>query len=66
MPEWTDETIGEAMNGNATQEVKLKEPVPVLILYSTAVVLEGQAPHLFDDIYGLDADLERALTQHIP
>jgi murein L,D-transpeptidase YcbB/YkuD len=66
MPEWTDETIGTAMNGNATQEVKLKEPVPVLILYSTAVVLEGQAPHFLDDIYGLDADLERALTRHIP
>jgi murein L,D-transpeptidase YcbB/YkuD len=66
MPGWTDETIGAAMNGNATQEVRLKEPVPVLILYSTAVVLEGQAPHFFDDIYALDANLERALTQHIP
>jgi murein L,D-transpeptidase YcbB/YkuD len=66
MPQWTDETIRAAMNGNATQEVKLKEPAPVLILYSTAVVLEGQAPHFFDDIYGLDAALERALTQHIP
>ena len=66
MPEWTEDSIRSAMNGEETMEVKLTEPIPVLILYSTAVVLEGEEPHFFDDIYGLDADLERALAQHVP
>jgi murein L,D-transpeptidase YcbB/YkuD len=66
MPEWNEETIRAAMNGEETKKITLKEPVSVLILYSTAVVLEGQEPHFFNDIYGLDADLERALAQHIP
>lgn len=66
MPEWSEDNIRAAMAGEKTMEVKLKEPIPVLILYTTAVVLEGEAPHFFDDIYGLDADLERALAQHVP
>ncbi len=66
MPEWNEDSIRAAMNGEETMEVKLKEPVPVLIFYATAVVLEGEEPHFFDDIYGLDADLERALAQHAP
>jgi len=66
MPEWTGESIRSAMNGEETMEVKLAEPIPVLIFYSTSVVLEGEEPHFFDDIYGLDADLERALAQHVP
>lgn len=66
MPEWTEDNIESAMNGEKTMGVKLKEPIPVLIFYSTAVVLEGEEPHFFQDIYALDADLERALSQHIP
>ncbi len=66
MPEWTEDSIRSAMNGEKTMEVKLKEPIPVLILYSTAVVLEGGEVHFFDDIYGLDAVLERALAQGVP
>ncbi len=66
MPEWTEENIRAAMNGEETMPVKLKEPIPVLILYSTAVVLEGEEPHFFEDIYGLDADLERALAHDVP
>jgi len=66
MPEWTEDNIRSAMNGEKTMEVKLKEPIPVLIFYSTAVVLEGEEPHFFQDIYALDADLLRALAQHVP
>jgi L,D-transpeptidase YcbB len=66
MPEWTEERIRNAMNDDETIEVRLKEPIPVLILYSTAVVLEGNEVRFLDDIYGLDADLERALTQDVP
>jgi murein L,D-transpeptidase YcbB/YkuD len=66
MPEWNEDSIRAAMNGEETMEVRLKEPIPVLILYSTAVVLEGEEPHFFGDIYGLDAALELALAQDIP
>lgn len=63
MPEWTEEKIRAAMDGDETREVRLKQPIPVLIFYSTAVVLEGGDVHFFDDVYGLDADLERAVAQ---
>ena len=46
--------------------MKLKNPIPVLILYSTAVVLDGGEAHFYDDIYGLDADLEKLLQEGYP
>lgn len=66
MPEWTEDSIRAAMNGEETMPVKLKKPIPVLILYSTAMVLEGEEPRFFEDIYGLDAALELALAQNVP
>jgi murein L,D-transpeptidase YcbB/YkuD len=66
MPDWTEEKIRSAMNADTTVEIKLKEPMPVLIFYSTAVVLEGEEPHFFHDIYALDADLIQVLAQHVP
>ncbi len=66
LPNWSEDGIRAAMNGEKTLVVDLKVPIPVLIFYSTAVVLEGGDVHFFDDIYGLDADLERALAQDVP
>jgi murein L,D-transpeptidase YcbB/YkuD len=62
-PEWSEENMRAAMNGDTRVEVKLKEPIPVLIFYSTAVVLDGGEAHFYDDIYGLDAELEQILAQ---
>jgi L,D-transpeptidase YcbB len=59
---WTEEKIRAAMNGDTTVEVKLSEPIPVLILYSTAVVMEDGDVHFFKDIYAQDALLEKALA----
>lgn len=39
-PAWTEESIRAAMNGDQTLQVKLDRPIPVLILYGTAVVME--------------------------
>lgn len=61
-PEWTEENMRAAMNGNTRVEVKLQKPLPVLIFYSTAVVLEGGDVHFFEDIYGLDAELKETLA----
>ena len=62
-PGWDEEKIRSAMNGDKTVQVRLERPIPVLILYSTAVVMEDGEIHFFDDIYGQDAALERGLNQ---
>ena len=60
-PEWPREKMIDAMNGNRTMRVKIEEPIPVLILYSTAVVMEDGEVRFYEDIYEHDAPLERAL-----
>jgi murein L,D-transpeptidase YcbB/YkuD len=62
-PEWNEERIRSAMNGEATLRVNLREPIPVWILYGTAVVGEDGEVHFLEDIYGHDAALERALEK---
>ena len=39
----------------------LEQPVPVLILYGTAVVMGDGEVHFFQDIYRQDRALEQAL-----
>jgi murein L,D-transpeptidase YcbB/YkuD len=65
-PEWTLERIRNAMDGDETIRVYLKNPIPILILYGTAVVQENGEIQFFDDIYGYDATLERALNEDYP
>lgn len=60
---WTDEQVARAMEGEQTVRVELERPVPVLIFYSTAVAREDGTVHFFDDVYRLDAALERALDR---
>lgn len=61
-PGWTPERIRKAMDGDQTFEVKLAKPVPILIVYGTAIVTGSGKVRFFRDIYGLDAKLEQALT----
>jgi L,D-transpeptidase YcbB len=65
-PGWTPERVREAMNGTTTQQVNLTHPIPVLILYGTVIVLEDGVVHFYDDIYGHDAALEKALAKGYP
>ena len=65
-PGWNLDRIHEAMNGTATQQVNLAHPIPVLIVYLTAVVLDDGLVHFFDDIYGHDKALEQALAKGYP
>lgn len=62
-PSWTMDRIQAAMNGTRSFRVSLPKPIPVLILYGTALVEENGEVHFFRDIYGQDARLELAL-QH--
>jgi murein L,D-transpeptidase YcbB/YkuD len=63
---WTPDRVHAAMNGDNTQEVKLAQPIPVLIVYATAVVLETGETLFFPDIYGQDAQLEALARQGYP
>jgi murein L,D-transpeptidase YcbB/YkuD len=65
-PEWTVDKIRAAMNGDTTIQVNLDKPIPVLILYSTAVVEPDGEVRFFDDIYGYDASLARVLANGYP
>ncbi len=62
LPEWTPERILQVMNGGRTLQVNLPAPIPVLIVYGTAVVPENGEVDFFADIYGQDAALERSLA----
>ncbi|HVV44946.1 MAG TPA: L,D-transpeptidase family protein [Bryobacteraceae bacterium] len=61
-PEWTRERIRAAMNGAEPVRVNLDAPIPVFIVYATALAGDNGAIRFFDDIYGYDASLERTLA----
>src|SRR3984957_584255 len=66
-PGWDLERVREAMkSGKDNQRVNLAKPIPVFILYGTAIVDEKGEAHFYDDIYGLDADLEKVLAKGYP
>jgi murein L,D-transpeptidase YcbB/YkuD len=49
------------MHDDVTRDVSLSSPIPVLVLYGTAVAIERETVYFFDDIYGHDARLARLL-----
>jgi L,D-transpeptidase YcbB len=66
-PEWSLEKVRAAMrSGKDNQQVNLPQPIPVLILYVTAVPAEDGQGLFYDDIYGHDADLRKALAKGYP
>jgi len=54
-PEWDEPSIGSAMHAGVEKHVKLKEKVPVHIVYFTAWVDENGGLHFQPDIYGYDS-----------
>lgn len=66
-PEWTMQSVRAAMQtGKDNVQVGLTRPVPVLILYGTAVVDDQGLVHFFNDIYGHDASLAKVLAKGYP
>ncbi len=62
-PGWDLERVKAAMNGDKDNlRVNLAKPIPVLIVYGTAAVNEENQIRFFDDIYGYDAELQKALA----
>ncbi len=64
---WDLERVEAAMNGNEDNvRVNLAAPLPVLIVYGTVAVDESNQVHFYQDIYGYDQELERALAKGYP
>jgi murein L,D-transpeptidase YcbB/YkuD len=66
-PKWTLDAVKAAMqSGPDNQQVNLEKPVPVVIIYLTAVVEENGEVEFFDDIYGHDRKLNAVLAKGPP
>jgi murein L,D-transpeptidase YcbB/YkuD len=62
-PGWTTERIDTALAEQKQMQVNLAKTIPVLIVYGTAVVAEDGTVYFFDDIYGLDKELDNLCCQ---
>jgi murein L,D-transpeptidase YcbB/YkuD len=66
-PGWDLERVKATMNGEKNNlQVNLTSRIPVLIVYGTATVNEENQIRFFDDIYGYDAELDKALAREHP
>ena len=66
-PGWDLERVKAAMNGEKNNvQVNLVTRIPVVIVYGTATVNEEDQIRFFDDIYGYDAELDKALAAGYP
>ena len=63
-PEWTPEKINAAMNAGVEKQVRVKDPIPVIITYYTAWVDERGRVNFREDIYGHDARLAEKMFIH--
>jgi len=52
--------------GPDNNTVRLTRPVPILIVYGTAIVQEDGEVDFYRDVYGHDASLEAALAKGYP
>jgi murein L,D-transpeptidase YcbB/YkuD len=62
---WNEARIRRAMTDDEPSTVRLAQPIPVLIAYSTALVKQGRV-HFYDDLYGHDRVLDAALKRPRP
>ena len=58
---WSRDRIDAAIQGTETVSVKIKRPIQLIIMYSTAMVSPNGEVHFFPDIYGEDQALEKEL-----
>jgi murein L,D-transpeptidase YcbB/YkuD len=66
-PGWDLQRVKATMNGEKNNiQVNLVTRIPVLIVYGSATVNEENQIRFFDDIYGYDADLDKALAAEHP
>lgn len=63
-PEWTEKRIRDAMSSGTSKTIRLKQPLPVLITYSTVIVKDDKV-YFFPDLYAQDDLLENALKHRV-
>jgi murein L,D-transpeptidase YcbB/YkuD len=66
VPGWDREHIDEAMQGEQPTTVELEEPLTVVLFYDTLQVTGDAVVSFTSDIYGHDAELDRALAHGYP
>lgn len=60
---WTRERIDQTADGPPSQRVAIRQPIPVVLFYMTAMVMpDDGSVHFVEDVYGHDARLQRALA----
>jgi murein L,D-transpeptidase YcbB/YkuD len=62
-PDWQRDRIVEAMQGSESIDVKLSRHIQLVTVYVTAVVLENDEVHFFEDIYGKDGAPDEQLAE---
>jgi murein L,D-transpeptidase YcbB/YkuD len=66
-PDWNVQRAQAAMqSGKDNDQVNLINPVPMLILYGTAIVDPSGQVQFFDDVYGYDDELKQVLAKGYP
>jgi murein L,D-transpeptidase YcbB/YkuD len=58
---WSEDRLQKAIDSNKTQTLSLSRPMPLYIFYFTAWVESDGSLQFRDDIYGKDAELEKAV-----
>jgi L,D-transpeptidase YcbB len=65
--DWSPEKIHETMtSGQDNHQVNLKNPLPIVIFYVTAIAAEDGHTHFFEDLYGYDQKLQQVLAKGPP
>ncbi len=64
-PQWPPEAIKEAMGKGVQKVIRLKDFIPVHLLYWTAWVNDHGVVHFGNDIYNRDPSLSRAIKSRI-
>ena len=65
-PGWDADRVAREMVRSTELAVPVQPPVPVVIYYTTALARRDGTIAFFDDVYGYDARLERALARGYP
>jgi murein L,D-transpeptidase YcbB/YkuD len=64
---WDMDAVQDAMNhGQDNHQVNLKQPIPIVIFYLTAIQAEDGDTHFFEDLYGYDQKLQQVLAKGPP
>jgi murein L,D-transpeptidase YcbB/YkuD len=64
---WDLAHVHEAMTaGPDNHQINLKNPIPIVIFYVTAIAAEDGHTHFFDDLYGYDQKLQQVLAKGPP